>query len=154
MLSGFPISTYRIQISAAFPEVVWNVSHFVQANGSVAYIDSWHSRLLAYSSIIITFLYLAKRYKYTRAINLIISRHKESAKLLVWSGGKLVQKGDSNIMSHDRPPLWSSCQSFWVQIQRYGFDSRELPDFLRSSGSGTGSTQPREYKWGATWKTK
>jgi hypothetical protein len=29
-----------------------------------------------------------------------------------------------------------------------------LPDFLRSSGSGTGSTQPREYSWGATWKKK
>jgi hypothetical protein len=29
-----------------------------------------------------------------------------------------------------------------------------LPDFLRSSGSGTGSTQPREYNYGATWKTK
>jgi hypothetical protein len=32
-----------------------------------------------------------------------------------------------------------------------------LPDFLKkkktdnSSGSGTGSTQPREYNWGATW---
>jgi hypothetical protein len=26
-----------------------------------------------------------------------------------------------------------------------------LPDFLRSSGSGTASTQPREYNWGATW---
>jgi hypothetical protein len=25
-----------------------------------------------------------------------------------------------------------------------------LPDFLRSSGSGTGSSQPREYEWGAT----
>jgi hypothetical protein len=29
-----------------------------------------------------------------------------------------------------------------------------LPVFLRSSGSGTGSTQPREYKWGAAWKKK
>jgi hypothetical protein len=28
-----------------------------------------------------------------------------------------------------------------------------LPYFLRSSGSGTGSTQPREYNWGATWKS-
>jgi hypothetical protein len=27
-----------------------------------------------------------------------------------------------------------------------------LPDYLRSSGSGTGSTQPCEYNWGATWK--
>jgi hypothetical protein len=26
------------------------------------------------------------------------------------------------------------------------------PDFLRSSGSGTGSTQTREYNWGGTWK--
>jgi hypothetical protein len=27
-----------------------------------------------------------------------------------------------------------------------------LPDFLRSSGSGTEPTQPREDNWGATWK--
>jgi hypothetical protein len=27
-----------------------------------------------------------------------------------------------------------------------------LPDFPRSSGSGTGSTQPREYNWRAIWK--
>jgi hypothetical protein len=27
-----------------------------------------------------------------------------------------------------------------------------LSDFLRSSGSETGSTQPREYNWGAAWK--
>jgi hypothetical protein len=27
-----------------------------------------------------------------------------------------------------------------------------LPDFLKSSRSGTGSIQPREYNWGATWK--
>jgi hypothetical protein len=25
-----------------------------------------------------------------------------------------------------------------------------LPDFLRSNGSGKGSTQPHEYNWGAT----
>jgi hypothetical protein len=29
-----------------------------------------------------------------------------------------------------------------------------LSDFLRSSGSGTGSTQPSEYNSGATWKKK
>jgi hypothetical protein len=29
---------------------------------------------------------------------------------------------------------------------------RALPDFQRSSESGMGSTQPREYNLGATWK--
>jgi hypothetical protein len=29
-----------------------------------------------------------------------------------------------------------------------------LSDFLNSSGSGTGSTQPLKDKWGATWKKK
>ena len=43
-----------------------------------------------------------------------------------------------------RPSLWSSAQSFWLQIQRSRFRSPALPDILSSSGSGTGSTQPRE----------
>jgi hypothetical protein len=55
-------------------------------------------------------------------------------------------------VEESRPPLWSSGQSSWLQIQRPGFRFPALPDFLRSSGSGTGSTQPREYNWGATWK--
>ena len=42
--------------------------------------------------------------------------------------------------------LWSSGQSFWLQIQRSRVRSLTLPDFLNSSGSGTGSTQPREVK--------
>jgi hypothetical protein len=41
-----------------------------------------------------------------------------------------------------RPPLWSSGQSSWPEI-RVRFSA--IPDFLSSSGSGTGSTQPREY---------
>jgi hypothetical protein len=49
-----------------------------------------------------------------------------------------------------RPPLWSSGQSSWLQIRRQGFDSRHYQK--KSSGSGTGSTQPREYNWGATWQ--
>ena len=43
-----------------------------------------------------------------------------------------------------RPPLWSSGQSFWLQIQRSRVRFPALPDFLSSSGSGTGSTQPRD----------
>jgi hypothetical protein len=48
------------------------------------------------------------------------------------------------------PPLWSSHQSSWLQIQRSLVWFLALPDFLRSSGSGTVFTQPREYNWGAT----
>jgi hypothetical protein len=52
-----------------------------------------------------------------------------------------------------RPPQCSSSQSFfWLQIQRSRVRFPELPDFLRSSGSGMGSTQPREDNWGATWR--
>jgi hypothetical protein len=38
------------------------------------------------------------------------------------------------------PPLWSGGQSSWLQIQKSGFEFPALPDFLRSSGSGTVST--------------
>jgi hypothetical protein len=54
----------------------------------------------------------------------------------------------------NRPPLWSSGHSFWLQIQRSRVLFPALPDFLRTSGSGTWSTQPREDKWGATWMKK
>jgi hypothetical protein len=47
------------------------------------------------------------------------------------------------------PPLWSSGQSSWLQIQRPGFDSQHYQKKI--SGFGTGCTQPREYNWGATW---
>jgi hypothetical protein len=43
-----------------------------------------------------------------------------------------------------RPPLWSSGQSFWLLTQRSRVRFPALPDFLSGSGSGTGSTQPRE----------
>jgi hypothetical protein len=48
------------------------------------------------------------------------------------------------------PPLWSSGQSSWLQIQRFWIQFPALPDFLRSNGSGTGPTQPREVDRGAT----
>jgi hypothetical protein len=43
-----------------------------------------------------------------------------------------------------RPYLWSSGQSSWLHIQISRVRFPALPDLLRSSGSGTGSTQPRE----------
>ena len=52
------------------------------------------------------------------------------------------------------PPLWSSGQSFWLQLQRSWVRFPALPDFLSGSGSGMGYTQPREpceVNWGATW---
>jgi hypothetical protein len=42
------------------------------------------------------------------------------------------------------PPLWSSDQGFWLQIQRSRVRFPALPDFLSGSGSGTGCTQSRE----------
>jgi hypothetical protein len=39
-----------------------------------------------------------------------------------------------------------------IQMSRVRFPA--LPNFLRSRGSGTGSTQPRDYNWGATWMKK
>jgi hypothetical protein len=45
---------------------------------------------------------------------------------------------------YGRPRLWSSGQSSWLHIQRSRIPFPALADFLRSNGSGIGSTQPRE----------
>jgi hypothetical protein len=44
-----------------------------------------------------------------------------------------------------RPPLWSSGQEFLATDPEARVRFPALPDFLRSSGSRTVSTQPREY---------
>jgi hypothetical protein len=49
---------------------------------------------------------------------------------------------------------WSSGQSFWLQIQRSRVHFPALPDFLRSRGYGTGSTQPCEENWRVTGMKK
>ena len=50
---------------------------------------------------------------------------------------KLLKKKVNILSENDRPPLWSSGQSFWLQIQRSRVRSPALPDFLSSS-------EPRE----------
>jgi hypothetical protein len=50
--------------------------------------------------------------------------------------------------------LWSSGQSSWLQIQRSRFDSRRYKVYWDVVGVERGSTYPREYNWGATWKKK
>jgi hypothetical protein len=39
----------------------------------------------------------------------------------------------------------------WLQIKKSLVRFPALPDFLRSSESGMGFIQPREYNWRATW---
>jgi hypothetical protein len=54
------------------------------------------------------------------------------------------QFADSKLMVSENWPLWSSGQNSWLQIQTSRVRFPALSDFLRSSGSGTGSTQARE----------
>jgi hypothetical protein len=69
----------------------------------------------------------------------------------VWRGTRFHRMMESKFIFlmlylPELPPLWSSGQSFWLQIQRSQVRFPALPDFLSSSGSGTGSTQPRETR--------
>jgi hypothetical protein len=58
---------------------------------------------------------------------------------LSWFSGFMI------ILRWSGPPLRSSGQSSWLQIQ--GSRVRFPGTTKKSSGSGTGSTQPREYNW-------
>jgi hypothetical protein len=53
-------------------------------------------------------------------------------------------------LRHNRPPLWSSRQSYCLLTRRSRIRFPVLPHFLSSIGSGTGSIQPREHKRGVT----
>ena len=63
-----------------------------------------------------------------------------SAELIKAGGRKICYEIHTFINSiwNKGPPLWSSGQSFWLQIQRSRVRFPALPDFLSSSGSGRG----------------
>ena len=71
-----------------------------------------------------------------------IREHKEHVGVTIENLSDEISKSKEYVDS--RPPPWSSGQSFWLQIQRSRVRFPALPDFLSSSGSGTGYTQPRE----------
>ena len=76
-------------------------------------------------------------------MHILIKNAIKSHKILSPRGERILD--DFNVFFNKYgPPLWSSGQSFWLQIQRSRVRFPALPDFLSSSGSGTGSTQPRE----------
>jgi len=78
---------------------------------------------------------------YVRGILCIVCHHGPAHQLLIWLEREL-----KIVYDYIWSPLWSSGQSFWLQIQRSRVRSPALPDFLSISGSGTGSTQPLEVK--------
>jgi hypothetical protein len=55
---------------------------------------------------------------------------------------KVVARHGTSVMTG--PPLWSSGHSSWLLTQRSRVQFPSLPDFLSSSGSGTGFSQPHE----------
>jgi hypothetical protein len=61
-------------------------------------------------------------------------------------GGKTCMKANMQCRGHILPPLWSSGQSSWLQIQKSGFDCLRCQIFCHVvCGCGTGSTQLRDY---------
>jgi hypothetical protein len=83
----------------------------------------------------------------------------EESRQPLWSNGQSsrLQNGDALCflwgtnwiyytcyVEESRPPLWSNGQRSWLQIQKFRVPFQAFPHFLRSSGSGKGSIQPRE----------
>jgi hypothetical protein len=58
-------------------------------------------------------------------------------KNITWGWQRTGHWGDYlGLMGMKEPTLWSTGQSFWLQIQRFQVRFPALPDFLRSSGPG------------------
>jgi hypothetical protein len=76
---------------------------------------------------------------------LVLSKGRDRVGVYFFSpegGNRLIQK-HCVYRYLEWPPLWSTgLLVYWLQIQRSRVRFPALPDFLRSSGFGTGSTQP------------
>jgi hypothetical protein len=65
----------------------------------------------------------------------------------------LLQEDISNLF-YDMLSVCYNTMAPWLCCCRSHVNTtlRAPKHFIKNSGSGTGSTQPREYNWGATWK--
>ena len=104
------------------------------------------------------FFFLLRTHNYKpQSLGIFWTSNRLFAETSTWQHSQQTSKqpaGFKHATQASWPPLWSSGQSFWLQIQRSRVRFPALPDFLSSSGSGTGFTQPREVNWGATWIKK
>jgi hypothetical protein len=112
----------------------------------ICYVEE--SRPLLWSSGQSSWLHNGDVLCYLWGTNWIYVCYLEESRQSLWSSGQIswLHNGDALrflwgtnwiyicYVEESSPPFWSSGQSSWLQIQRPGFNFRELPDFLKSSG--------------------
>jgi hypothetical protein len=122
----------------------WNFSHFTRALcGLVVRVPGCRTEMYCASCEVWTeFIYVMEK-KVDRLCGLVVRVPGYTTHVLCFLWG--MNWIYICCVEESRPPLWSSGQSSWLQVQRSLVRFPALPDFLRSSGSGTGSTEPCEY---------
>jgi hypothetical protein len=136
LASHLKLFFYLMEKTKCLTLKIQGIGHFSRSLRSVSnlnriLVSDWNNKAYIYICTLIPFTWLTWTRRYTSHIQIFFG-----------------------MLCAHRPPLWSSGQSSWLQIQRSLVRFPALPDFQRSNGSETGSTQPREYNWGATWKKK
>jgi hypothetical protein len=137
---------------------VLNLQHGeVYKSRSKSRVRHWNSllRLLAFDSELLKIYFLSRHTNGLTSISnsLLCLYHISISDLKLNLANRSIEMTNANLYAAAKIwlPLCPSGQSSAADLQvRIWF--RALPDFLRSIRSGTGSTQPREYHWGAIWK--